>query len=162
MSTQEVRSSSGRPFCVIHLGDIENPCALPCAHVFCEECIAPWWRTSQSCPTCNTNHADAEEPHFEPAIAHQPNDETGADPRSETSDHDEDDRMQEDAAFSDEIATIRRRIETWEAHVVYIEHMISDGYGDQDTFKMFFEQARAHIVQLDEQIAQLYAAEEDQ
>jgi SNF2 family DNA or RNA helicase len=40
--------------CSICMATFSNPVLTPCHHVFCIQCIVPWFQHSQTCPQCRT------------------------------------------------------------------------------------------------------------
>ena len=38
--------------CAICLGLYKDPRALPCQHVFCNQCLQEWLKVNQKCPKC--------------------------------------------------------------------------------------------------------------
>lgn len=44
------------------------PVSLHCGHSFCQECLAWWWKTSPTCPTCRTSFAVGRTPNTMPSV----------------------------------------------------------------------------------------------
>lgn len=51
-NADEVRQAGD--YCAVCQEKFKNPVALPCNHIFCDDCISQWFARNNSCPLCRS------------------------------------------------------------------------------------------------------------